>query len=105
MPWEGKGRIPVGYGYDSIAAIIRTISGIEEAAAGLSPNAALQARCRIAASVDEQGLIATPANSSTNELVIEAARRSILNEGVPVRIPYEPTPHVEPPLEARRTGS
>jgi len=36
--------------------------------------------------VDERGIIATPANSSVNELVVEAARKSILADGVAVRI-------------------
>jgi predicted dehydrogenase len=95
VPWEGKGKRPIGYGYDSIAAIMRTISGIEQSAAGLPPDSALHTRRQIAVVVDEQGLIATPANSRTNELVVEAARLSILGEGVPVRILYAPSPHVE----------
>jgi hypothetical protein len=45
--------------------------------------------------VDVQGLIATPANSSINELVVEAARMSILQGAVPARIVYGDRPHVE----------
>ena len=33
------------------------------------------------ADIDAAGIIATPANSRYNEKLIEAARRSILNEG------------------------
>jgi len=35
---------------------------------------------------DAAGIMATPSNSSYNELVIEAARESILNEGKTVKI-------------------
>jgi hypothetical protein len=45
--------------------------------------------------VDAQGLIATPANSYINELVVEAARKSILQGAAPVRIAYGDHPHVE----------
>ena len=45
--------------------------------------------------VDANGLIATPANSYINELVVEAARASILADGRPVRIVYGDDPHVE----------
>ena len=41
------------------------------------------------------GIIATPDNSSANELVMEAARMSILSDGIPVRIVYGGEPHVE----------
>jgi hypothetical protein len=45
--------------------------------------------------VDEKGILATPANSSINELVLEAGRRSILNDGLPVAIGSEQLPAVE----------
>jgi hypothetical protein len=45
--------------------------------------------------VDARGLIATPANSSINELVVEAARKSILRSAAPVRIVYGEHPRVE----------
>ena len=44
--------------------------------------------------VDERGIIATPANSKSNELLVEAARLSILNDGRLVRISYDPEPGV-----------
>jgi predicted dehydrogenase len=57
VEWEGEGLRPVGYGYESIAALISACDG-------------------------ECGeLIATPANSSYNEAVIEAARTSLLSDG------------------------
>jgi predicted dehydrogenase len=61
VEWNGPGLRPVGYGYESIAALIE---------------------CRS----DEHGLIATPANSSYNEAVIEAARESLRRGGETVRI-------------------
>jgi len=62
----------------------------------MDPEASLQRRRAIIREVDEKGLIATPANSYINELVVEAARMSILRDGEPVRIVYEGQPHVEP---------
>ena len=45
--------------------------------------------------VDKKGIIATPANSFINELVVEAARISILNDGENVDIVYGDNPHVK----------
>jgi hypothetical protein len=45
--------------------------------------------------IDAAGIMATPANSSYNELVIEAGRQSILNGGREVRIEYGDKPHVQ----------
>jgi hypothetical protein len=45
--------------------------------------------------VDKKGIIATPANSFINELVIEAARISILSDGDIVNIEYTQTPHIK----------
>jgi len=45
--------------------------------------------------IDDAGIMATPANSSYNELVIEAGRQSILNGGREVRIEYGEKPHVQ----------
>jgi D-galacturonate reductase len=71
----GKGRTPVGYGYRSIEYIIGECLRIEREAADL---AARQALLR---EIDAAGVMATPANSSYNEQVIEAGRESILNGG------------------------
>jgi hypothetical protein len=39
--------------------------------------------------------MATPANSSYNELVVEAGRKSILDGGREMRIEYGDKPHVQ----------
>ncbi len=95
VPWEGAGYKPMGYGYESVAGITHTIHRMESAAAGLEPAAALAKRREIIKEVDEQGLIATPANSYINELVVEAARASILADAAPMRIVYGERPHIE----------
>lgn len=94
VPWEGQGLKPVGYGYDSIEANVAAATGIEEAAAAFDGNDALHERRRLIEAIDARGLIATPANSAINELVVEAARRSIAEGGKAYRIAYEPSPHV-----------
>jgi len=96
VPWEGAGYKPVGYGYDSVAAIISTIGRIENEAAELPAESALVRRRQMIAEVDDKGIIATPSNSFINELVVEAARMSILSDGAPVKIVYGDRPHVEP---------
>ena len=63
--------------------------------AGLGPEAALEKRRQFLREVDARGLIATPANSSINELVVEAARKSIIHSAAPVRIVYGEHPHIE----------
>jgi len=95
VPWEGQGDRPVGYGYDSIASIVQTIVDMEREADGLPSELALEARRSRARQADERGLLATPSNSWTNELVVEAARLSILHDGAPARIYYAPQPRVE----------
>jgi predicted dehydrogenase len=88
VPWEGEGLRPVGYGYDSIEALVGTVQRVESAAEGLAPGAAREARGRALQAVDDAGLIATPRNSGANELAVEAGRLSILNGGRPARIDY-----------------
>jgi len=95
-PWEGPGNKPMGYGFDSIAAIVGAIDDIENLAAGLPENEALQKRRELMKKIDDKGLIATPANSFINELVVEAARMSILADGMPVNISYGNKPSVKP---------
>jgi len=95
VPWEGKGYKPVGYGCDSVAAILGTIHRIGNEAEGLPEKKSLALRRKIIREADEKAIIATPANSSTNELVVEAARLSIVNGGRRVRIVYGEDPHVE----------
>lgn len=90
VPWEGAGYKPVGYGPDSVSAIIGTIKNIED-----NGGDDIEKRRQIIKAVDEKGIIATPANSYINELVVEAGRKSILSDGRPVKIFYEPEPHVD----------
>jgi D-galacturonate reductase len=94
VPWEGKGYKPIGYGYESVAAIITMAHRIENEVQGLPESASLKRRQQLIKEVDEKGIIATPANSYINELVIEAARLSILNDGQMANIVYKPHPHV-----------
>jgi D-galacturonate reductase len=95
VPWEGEGLRPVGYGYDSIQAIVETVARVEQAGEGLVAAQGLEARWRAIHEVDAKGIIATPANSSINVLVVEAGRKSILSEGTPVAISFEgATPRV-----------
>jgi hypothetical protein len=86
----------MGYGFDSVAAILAAIRRIEDEVVGLDGAESLTRRRALIRETDERRLIATPANSSANELVIEAARVSILEEGRPVRIVHGSRPHVEP---------
>lgn len=95
VPWEGAGYKPVGYGYDSIAANIQTMHRIEMDVSGLGEKASLNRRREIIHEVDQAGIIATPANSYINELVVEAARLSIVNDGARVNIHYGDNPHVK----------
>jgi hypothetical protein len=44
--------------------------------------------------IDGEGIVATPANSSFNELVVEAGRLSILHGGRDVVIEYGDSPQV-----------
>ncbi|MBI4624127.1 MAG: Gfo/Idh/MocA family oxidoreductase [Verrucomicrobia bacterium] len=95
VPWEGAGYKPAGYGVDSVAAILGMAHRIENDVAGLSEAESLAKRRKILQEADEKAIIATPKNSGTNELVVEAARLSILNEGRMARIVYGQDPHVE----------
>jgi hypothetical protein len=94
VPWEGPGFQPVGYGYESIAANLKAMQQIETATAGMTEESGLARRQELLAAIDVQGLLATPANSCINELVVEAARLSIVSDGIWVDIRYEPKPHV-----------
>lgn len=84
----GKGLEPVGYGYRSIESLVRTVHRVEET------GAALDARQATIREIDGEGVIATPANSSYNELVIEAGRLSIMNNARPAVIEYGDHPRV-----------
>ncbi len=95
VPWEGRGFKPVGYGYDSVAANVETMQRIETETAGLAAGAALARRREAIRDIDTAGIIATPANSGINELVVEAARLSIQADGEWVNLVYGNNPHVE----------
>ena len=84
----GKGKVPVGYGYRSIAYIVEQIARVEAAGSDL------KARRELLKTIDEEGIMATPANSSYNELVIEAGRLSIQSGGKMVKINYGKNPGV-----------
>ncbi|MFH0911546.1 MAG: Gfo/Idh/MocA family oxidoreductase [Planctomycetota bacterium] len=84
----GKGLEPVGYGFRSIEAVVRAAARVNAAGASLA------ARRAAIEEIDREGVIATPANSSYNELVIEAGRLSIRNRGRAVEIVYGKTPGV-----------
>jgi predicted dehydrogenase len=83
----GRGLEPVGYGYRSIEALVRATLRVRA-------GADLASRQAILRELDTEGILATPANSAYNELVIEAGRRSILAGGRAVRIEYAPKPRV-----------
>jgi predicted dehydrogenase len=94
-PWEGKGFKPIGYGYDSVAASIERMHKIETEVTGMGEPESLKIRQALIKETDERGIIATPANSFINELVVEAARLSITNDGEWAKITYGKTPTVK----------
>ncbi len=96
VPWQGEGLKPVGYGYDSVEAIVEAAIRVNAAGAKLAEPAALPKRREAIADIDRRGILATPANSFINELVVEAARMSITHDGRRVAIEYEPAPAVRP---------
>lgn len=83
----GQGLVPVGYGY-------RSVEGLVRAAMRVCRAGGLAERQKKLAEIDREGIIATPANSSYNERVIEAGRLSIQHGGRPVVIDYNATPGV-----------
>jgi predicted dehydrogenase len=85
----GPGLTPTGYGYGSVEYIVERALELESPALGLPERQALLAAW------DARGIMATPANSLFNELVIEAARLSIANRGRTANIHYGPTPRAE----------
>lgn len=94
VPYEGPGLKPVGYGFESIEALALAAMTTNAAGEALEGGAALAARQKCLAEIDDRGLLATPANSSINELVTEAARLSIVRDGMPVVIEYGDSPTV-----------
>lgn len=94
VPWEGDGLRPVGYGFESVEASVQAARRINAESAGLEEQASLACRQKLLFEIDGRGIIATPANSSINELVTEAARLSIAADGQTAVIEYEPEPKV-----------
>ncbi len=84
----GEGLVPVGYGYRSIEYIIKNACKCIDVSDGLDEKQALGQRKKLIKRFDDEGIMATPANSSYNELVMEAGRLSILNNGREVEITY-----------------
>jgi D-galacturonate reductase len=89
------GLVPTGYGYKSVEYIIQACIRVETEGVGLLHD------------LDNAGIMATPTNSSYNELVIEAARESILNGGktVAVGAPSPPPAHAPLPSEPGPEGA
>lgn len=81
VPWEGDGLRPVGYGYDSVEALVAAAASVNAAGEGLDEPTARERRQIALAEIDRRGILATPANSAINELVTEAARRSLAAGG------------------------
>lgn len=81
VEYPGPGLAPVGYGYRSIRTLVEACMRVEAAPEGV--------RAQVLEEIDRAGLIATPANSLYNELVIEAARLSIMNDGREALLDYE----------------
>ncbi len=84
----GAGLEPVGYGYRSIEGLVRAVRRVEAGGDDV------EARRAVIKEIDREGVLATPANSSYNELVIEAGRLSIMNESRPAVIEYGASPSV-----------
>jgi D-galacturonate reductase len=74
----GPGKHPVGYGYRSIDNLVGACLYVDEA----------NDRDRRLNDIEKAGIIATPANSRYNELVVEAGRLSLLNGGHEAVIDY-----------------
>lgn len=87
VAYPGPGAKPVGYGVDSITAICTTARDIENAVENADTDPA-SVRRNVITAANQCGIIATPANSNYNELVQEAARISIQNEGAFAIIDY-----------------
>ncbi|HZT32965.1 MAG TPA: Gfo/Idh/MocA family oxidoreductase [Bryobacteraceae bacterium] len=85
----GPGLTPVGYGYRSVEYIINACLRAEAETQGLPEDQALARRQAILKEYDAAGIMATPANSSFNERVLEAGRESILNGGRVVEIAWQ----------------
>jgi hypothetical protein len=84
----------VGYGFRSIEGIVNATRRVEAESADLPEAQKLAGYQKTIKEIDDEGIIATPANSAFNELVVEAGRMSILSGGRDVIIEYGDNPHV-----------
>jgi predicted dehydrogenase len=82
----GPGLVPAGYGFRSVEHIVKAAVALQEKE--------VAERRELLADIDGKGIMATPANSKYNELVIEAGRLSILNGGRQAVIEYGDSPYV-----------
>ena len=89
VPWEGKGLRPVGYGFDSVEALVGAVLRVQASGAGLPEAEARAARQRVLQEIDDEGILCTAATSAVDSLTLEAGRLSIRNEGRPARIHYD----------------
>ena len=80
----GPGLEPVGYGVRSVEFLVRTAKRVD---CSMDRQSELK-------QIDATGVVATPANSRYNELVVEAGRMSILNNGREVEITHGEVPCV-----------
>ncbi len=87
LEYGGEGLEPVGYGYRSIRKLI-------EATISVASSTNSEQKTALIKKINISGILATPANSFFNELVMEAGRMSITNEGKPVTISYKDKPFV-----------
>ena len=83
------GLTPVGYGQRSVEFVLQNILAV--VAQGGDD---LAARQEVIRRIDDAGIVPTPANSSYNELVIEAGRLSLANGGHEAVIEYGDNPQV-----------
>jgi len=75
----GPGLAPVGYGYRSVEFILAQCMRV-------GAEGDLSRRQEMLRELDAQGIMSTPANSSYNERLLEAARQSILHGGVQIDV-------------------
>ncbi|OHD54167.1 MAG: hypothetical protein A2096_07560 [Spirochaetes bacterium GWF1_41_5] len=88
VEYGGDGLEPVGYGYRSIQKLLNCVNEV-------NARSDLDGRREIIQKIDQAGILATPANSYYNELVMEAGRLSITNSGKPAVITYGKEPSVK----------
>lgn len=89
LDYGDGGLTPIGYGHRSVELIVNNMVRVE-AQAGDD----LAARRKMLKEIDAAGIVATPANSAYNELVVEAGRLSLANGGREAGIEYGDHPRV-----------